>query len=78
MANLDFLEAAGHLLEVQWTTLLEVRRRPPGRIPDRSGPSMRRFQRIGERDVVVVGEEAHRGFRVALDIVPECFAENLR
>jgi hypothetical protein len=36
---------------------------------------MRRFQRIGERHVVAVGEEAHRGFRVAFDVVPECFAE---
>jgi hypothetical protein len=54
---------------------LEVRRRPPSRLPDLGGPSMRRFQRIGERDVVVVGEEAHRGFRVAFDVVAECLAE---
>jgi len=48
---------------------------PPGRLPDLGGPSTRRFQRIGERDVVPIGEEAHRGFWVAFDVVPECFAE---
>ena len=63
-----------------WTPPRSAADRPLGSSTPPSGPPPRPWrapdgvQRISERDVVTVGEEAHHRFRVTFDIIPQCFA----
>ena len=55
----------------------EVGRGSPGGSSDVCRPSARRFQGIGERDVVSVREEAHDWFWITGDVDTECVTECL-
>ena len=73
----DFLERAGHLLEVEPAAYGKVGRGSPGGSSDVCRPSARRFQGIGERDVLSVREEAHDWFWITGDVDTECVTECL-